>query len=342
MRLDDFDFDLPPRLIAQAPLEGRGESRLLTLDGTTGAIADRHFADLPGLIRARDIVVLNDTRVLKARLVARKPTGGKVEVLVERVANPRLAMALLRASHLPRPGSQLEVGNGVRLQVLERQGDLFHLEVLGRLSWPEVLERHGEMPLPPYIARPSSANDEVRYQTVFAKELGAVAAPTAGLHFDHAMLETLRGAGTALAFLTLHVGLGTFQPVRTVQIEEHRMHAERYILPAETVTAIERVRASGGRVVAVGTTSLRVLESAARGERLQAGAGETDLFITPGFEFRAVDVLLTNFHLPRSTLLMLVAAFAGLDKVLDAYRHAVEQGYRFFSYGDAMLIERAS
>jgi len=342
MRLDDFDFDLPPRLIAQAPLEGRGESRLLTLDGKTGAIADRRFADLPELIRARDIVVLNDTRVLKARLVARKPTGGKVEVLVERVANPRLAMALLRASHLPRPGSQLEVGNGVRLQVLERQGDLFHLEVLGRLSWPEVLERHGEMPLPPYIARPSSANDEVRYQTVFAKELGAVAAPTAGLHFDQAMLETLRDAGTALAFLTLHVGPGTFQPVRTAQIEEHRMHAERYILPAETVAAIERVRASGGRVVAVGTTSLRVLESAARGERLEAATGETDLFITPGFEFRAVDVLLTNFHLPRSTLLMLVAAFAGLDKVLDAYRHAVEQGYRFFSYGDAMLIERAS
>jgi len=258
------------------------------------------------------------------------------------VANPRLAMALLRASHLPRAGSPLEVGDGVHLRVLERQGDLFHLEVLGGLSWPEVLERYGEMPLPPYIARPSSANDEVRYQTVFAKELGAVAAPTAGLHFDQAMLETLRDAGTALAFLTLHVGPGTFQPVRTAQIEEHRMHAERYILPAETVAAIERVRASGGRVVAVGTTSLRVLESAARGERLEAATGETDLFITPGFEFRAVDVLLTNFHLPRSTLLMLVAAFAGLDKVLDAYRHAVEQGYRFFSYGDAMLIERAS
>ena len=342
MRLDDFDFDLPPRLIAQAPLEGRGESRLLTLDGKTGAIADRRFADLPELIRARDIVVLNDTRVLKARLFARKPTGGKVEVLVERVANPRLAMALLRASHLPRAGSPLEVGDGVHLRVLERQGDLFHLEVLAGLSWPEVLERYGEMPLPPYVARPSSANDEVRYQTVFAKELGAVAAPTAGLHFDQAMLETLRDAGTALAFLTLHVGPGTFQPVRTAQIEEHRMHAERYMLPAETVAAIERVRASGGRVVAVGTTSLRVLESAARGERLEAATGETDLFITPGFEFRAVDVLLTNFHLPRSTLLMLVAAFAGLDKVLDAYRHAVEQGYRFFSYGDAMLIERAS
>jgi len=218
MRLDDFDFDLPSRLIAQAPLERRGESRLLTLDGKTGAIADRRFADLPGFIRARDIVVLNDTRVLKARLFARKPTGGKVEVLVERVANQRLAMALLRASHLPRPGSPLEVGDGVRLQVLERQGDLFHLEVLGGLSWQEVLERHGEMPLPPYIARPSNANDEVRYQTVFARELGAVAAPTAGLHFDQAMLETLRDAGTALAFLTLHVGPGTFQPVRTVQI----------------------------------------------------------------------------------------------------------------------------
>jgi S-adenosylmethionine:tRNA ribosyltransferase-isomerase len=251
-------------------------------------------------------------------------------------------MALLRASHLPRPGSTLEVGDGVHLRVLERQGDLFHLEVLGGLTWPEVLELHGEMPLPPYIARPSGAHDEVRYQTVFAKELGAVAAPTAGLHFDQAMLETLRCAGTTLAFLTLHVGSGTFQPVRTVQIEEHRMHAERYVLPADTVTAIERVRASGGRVVAVGTTTLRVLEAAARGGRLQPGSGETDLFVTPGFEFHVVDVLLTNFHLPRSTLLMLVAAFAGLDNVMDAYRHAVEQDYRFFSYGDAMLIERAS
>jgi S-adenosylmethionine:tRNA ribosyltransferase-isomerase len=342
MRLDDFDFDLPTRLIAQTPLESRGESRLLTLNGETGEIADRRFAELPELIHARDVVVLNDTRVLKARLFARKPTGGKVEVLIERVADSRFAMALLRASHLPRSGSPLEVGDGVHLRVLERQGDLYRLEVLGALNWPEVLERHGEMPLPPYIARPSSADDEVRYQTVFAKELGAVAAPTAGLHFDKAMLETLSGAGTTLAFLTLHVGPGTFQPVRSVQIEQHRMHAERYILPADTVTAIERARASGGRVVAVGTTSLRVLESAARGDRLEAGTGETDLFITPGFKFRAVDVLLTNFHLPRSTLLMLVAAFAGLDKVLDAYRHAVEQGYRFFSYGDAMLIERAS
>ena len=341
MRLDDFDFDLPSRLIAQAPLEERGKSRLLTLDGKTGAIADRRFAELPELVRARDIVVFNDTRVLKARLFARKPTGGKVEILIERVENPHLAIALLRASHLPHPGSPLDVGNGVRLQVLERKGDLFRVELLGGLSWSEVLERLGEMPLPPYITRAPSAHDDVRYQTVFAKEPGAVAAPTAGLHFDSAMLEALRGAGTTLAFLTLHVGAGTFQPVRTIQVEEHRMHAERYILPDDTVTAIERVRASGGRVVAVGTTSLRVLESAARGNRLEAGSGETDLFITPGFEFRAVDVLLTNFHLPRSTLLMLVAAFAGLDKVLGAYRHAVEQGYRFFSYGDAMLIERA-
>jgi len=340
MRLDDFDFDLPAGLIAQYPLRDRGQSRLLTLGGKSGAVADRRFAELPDLIRARDIVVFNDTRVLKARLHVRKPTGGKVEILVERVLGPQHALALLRASHPPRPGTVLEAGEGVGLRVLERHGELYQLEVLGAATVLELLQRYGEIPLPPYIERSPMADDEVRYQTVFAREAGAVAAPTAGLHFDQTMLDALRRAGTTLAFLTLHVGAGTFQPVRSVRIEDHRMHSERYVLPAETVGAIERARASGGRVVAVGTTSLRVLESAARSGRLEPGSGETDLYITPGFEFRVVDLLLTNFHLPRSTLLMLVAAFAGLDNVLRAYRHAVEQGYRFFSYGDAMLVER--
>ena len=341
MRLDDFDFDLPAGLIAQSPLQARGASRLLTLDGRTGVFTDRRFADLPDLIGARDLVVFNDTRVLKARLIARKPTGGKVEVLVERLLGSHHAVALLRASHLPRPGSLLEVGEGIELRVLERRGDLFHLELVGTTAMSEVLDKYGEIPLPPYIERAPNADDEVRYQTVFAREAGAVAAPTAGLHFDQTMLDALRRAGTTLAFLTLHVGAGTFQPVRCARIEDHRMHSERYVVPAETVAAVERTRTAGGRVVAVGTTSLRALESAACGGGLKAGSGETDLFITPGFQFRVVDLLLTNFHLPRSTLFMLVAAFAGLDHVLRAYRHAVEQGYRFFSYGDAMLISRA-
>jgi S-adenosylmethionine:tRNA ribosyltransferase-isomerase len=338
MRLEDFDFDLPSELIAQYPADKRGESRLLTLDGNTGAIADRRFAELPELIAPGDVLVFNDTRVVKARLRARKPSGGQVELLVERLLDERQALALLSASHPPRPNSTLAGPGGVELRVLERNADLYRIEFAQPVL--QVLELHGEVPLPPYIVRPAAAQDEERYQTVYARRPGAAAAPTAGLHFDGGMLQRLAAAGVQLAFLTLHVGAGTFQPVRTARIEDHRMHSERYDIPAETVTAIERARAGGGKVVAVGTTSLRALEAAGAGGCVQPGAAETALFVTPGFRFRMVDRLITNFHLPRSTLLMLVAAFAGREHVLHAYRHAVEERYRFFSYGDAMLIAR--
>jgi S-adenosylmethionine:tRNA ribosyltransferase-isomerase len=340
MRLEDFDFDLPAELIAQFPSERRGESRLLILDGRSGALSDRRFADLPELTAASDLLVFNDTRVIKARLLGRKDSGGRVELLVERVLDAHHALALLRTSHAPRVGSAIVV-EGVSVCVLEREGDFYRLEFEGPHSVFEILERHGRVPLPPYISRSDAPEDERRYQTVYARAPGAVAAPTAGLHFDDQMLGRLRERGAQTAFLTLHVGAGTFQPVRSARIEEHRMHSERYWVPQETVAAVERARGRGGRVVAVGTTSLRALESAARDGRLEPGGGETSLFITPGFRFQVVDRLLTNFHLPRSTLLMLVAAFAGLDNLMHAYRHAIERRYRFFSYGDAMLIDRS-
>lgn len=339
MRLEDFDFDLPAELIAQYPSERRGESRLLTLDGRNGTLSDRRFADLPGLIAPSDLLVFNDTRVIKARLLGQKDSGGRVELLVERVLDAHHALALLRASHAPSAGSAITV-EGIPIRVLERAGEFYRLEFPGPHSVFEILERHGRVPLPPYIDRPDSAEDESRYQTVYARAPGAVAAPTAGLHFDDAMLGRLHERGVQTAFLTLHVGAGTFQPVRAARVEEHRMHSERFWVSEQTVAAVERARTAGGRIVAVGTTSLRALESAARGGRLLAGGGETDLFIVPGFRFQVVDRLLTNFHLPRSTLLMLVGAFAGLDQVLSAYRHAIERRYRFFSYGDAMLIDR--
>lgn len=340
MQLDQFDFDLPPELIAQFPTGQRSESRLLHLDGSDGALRDLTFRDLPDLISAGDLLVFNDTRVLKARLAGEKATGGRVEVLVERVIDSRRALALLRASHALKTGAVFQVAGTVEVQVVERRGELFMLEFHGDATVLDVLERFGNVPLPPYITRRPGADDESRYQTVYAHQPGAVAAPTAGLHFDHAMLERLRAQGVELAFLTLHVGAGTFQPVRVSDVREHRMHSEWYRLPEATVEAIARTRARGGRITAVGTTTLRALESSARSGRLVSGEGETDIFIRPGFEFQVVDRLLTNFHLPRSTLLMLVCAFAGLDTVLNAYRHAVTQGYRFFSYGDAMLIER--
>jgi S-adenosylmethionine:tRNA ribosyltransferase-isomerase len=342
MRLDEFDFDLPAELIAQHPPARRGASRLLTLDGVTGELADRRFADLPHLLHPGDVLVLNDTRVVKARLFGRKASGGKIEIVLERIVDRNRALVLARASHPPQPGTLLAVAGETQARVLERRGELYLLEFLGPDDVPAVLERHGEVPLPPYIERRPQPEDEERYQTVYARIGGAVAAPTAGLHFDAEMLERLERSGIELAYVTLHVGAATFQPVRTRRIEEHTMHAELYDVPAQTVRAVEQARARGGRVVAVGTTSVRALESAAAGGKLMAGSGETRLFITPGYRFRVVERLLTNFHLPRSTLLMLVAAFAGLDNVLRAYRHAVERRYRFFSYGDAMLIERAS
>jgi S-adenosylmethionine:tRNA ribosyltransferase-isomerase len=336
LTVDDFDYDLPPELVAQHPPPERTASRLLCLarDGVT----DRSFTELPGLLAAGDVLVFNDTRVVKARLCGVKATGGRVEVLVERVLAPREALAQIRASHAPRPGTRLRLADAVEATVLGREGDLFALRFDGDVL--ELLERHGAVPLPPYITHPPTAEDESRYQTVYARARGAVAAPTAGLHFDAPLLERLRARQVDLAFLTLHVGAGTFQPVRARSIAAHRMHGERYEVPASTVAAVRRARDRGRQVVAVGTTSLRALEAAASGGELAAGSGETDLFITPGYRFRVVDRLVTNFHLPKSTLLMLVSAFAGIEPVRAAYRHAIAARYRFFSYGDAMLVDR--
>jgi S-adenosylmethionine:tRNA ribosyltransferase-isomerase len=332
MRVAEFDYALPPELIAQRPAPERTASRLLHLDAASGRLEDLAFADLPDLVDARDAVVMNDTRVIKARLAGRKASGGRVELFVERVAGPREALALIRSSHAPRPGTVLLVGDGARVTVLGREADLYRVRFAEDVAG--LLERCGAVPLPPYIAHAPDATDAERYQTVYAERPGAVAAPTAGLHFDRAMLARLEARGARLARVTLHVGAGTFLPVRVEQVEAHRMHKERYTVPRETLDAI-----AGRRVLAVGTTTLRALEGAALSG---ADAGETDLFIYPGFRFRVVQRLLTNFHLPRSSLLMLVAAFAGLENVRRAYAHAIERRYRFFSYGDAMLIERAA
>jgi S-adenosylmethionine:tRNA ribosyltransferase-isomerase len=338
MRTDQFDFFLPEHLIAQHPPAQRGGSRLLQVGGAV--LTHRQFAELPELLREGDLLVLNDTRVLKARLFGQKASGGLVEVLVERVTGAHQVLAQVRASKSPKPGSRLTLAGELEVEVLGREGEFFRLRFAGAESAYDLLERYGKLPLPPYITHAAGAEDESRYQTVFARAPGAVAAPTAGLHFDQAMLATLRDGGVRSAQVTLHVGAGTFKPVRAENISEHVMHSERYSIPQATVDAIRDTRARGGRVVAVGTTSLRALESAAARGELRAGEGETNIFITPGYPFRVVDVLLTNFHLPRSTLLMLVCAFGGMDNLLAAYREAVAQGYRFFSYGDAMLIER--
>ncbi|HLX80253.1 MAG TPA: tRNA preQ1(34) S-adenosylmethionine ribosyltransferase-isomerase QueA [Burkholderiales bacterium] len=332
MKLAEFDYALPPRLIAQHPAKERTASRLLHLDGRSGALRDLAFADLPHLVDARDLVVLNDTRVIKARLSGARPSGGKVEFFVERILGANEALGLMRTSRSPKPGAQLVIGDGVAATVLGREEDLFRL----RFSEPvaAVLERCGSVPLPPYVTHEAGAEDAERYQTVYAKHPGAVAAPTAGLHFDESMLEKIAAKGADISKVTLHVGAGTFQPVRCDNIEEHRMHRERYEVPAATAAAI-----AGRRVLAVGTTSLRALESAALSGN---ASGETDLFVHPGFRFRIVERLLTNFHLPKSSLLMLVAAFAGMDNIKRAYAHAIAERYRFFSYGDAMLIERAA
>jgi len=338
MRTEDFDFLLPENLIAQHPAEQRGASRLLHAhDSMT---EDRRFADLLQLVKPGDVMVLNDTRVIKARLFGEKESGGKIEVLVERVLGEHEVLAQVRASKSPKAGSRLLLAETLPVKVLGRRGEFFHLCFLGEEPVLELLERYGRLPLPPYITHSADAEDEQRYQTVFARKDGAVAAPTAGLHFDDAMLQALRNKGVQITYVTLHVGAGTFQPVRTEHVHEHAMHSERYDIPQATAEAISAARTSGGRVIAVGTTSLRALESAAADGELKAGSGETRIFITPGYRFRVVDVLLTNFHLPRSTLLMLVCAFGGMPEMLAAYRHAVEQDYRFFSYGDAMLIER--
>ncbi len=337
--LRDFDYVLPRELIAQLPAPERTGSRLLHVDGNR--LADRAFTDLPSLFTAGDLLVFNDTRVVKSRLAATKPSGGRVELLLERVTGRDEAMFQLRASHPPKAGGVLLLAEGVRATVVDRFDRFFRLRFEPMPSLPDFLERHGEVPLPPYIARPADAADAERYQTVYARHAGAVAAPTAGLHFDAGLLAALAAAGVACAFVTLHVGAGTFQPVQDDDLSAHRMHAEWYRVPAATASAIDAARSRGARVVAVGTTSLRALESAAEASgEVRAGDGETALFVTPGYRFRVVDRLLTNFHLPKSTLLMLVAAFAGHENIRAAYAHAIRNRYRFFSYGDAMLLER--
>lgn len=298
------------------------------------------FADLPGCLRRGDLLVLNDSRVLHARLLGHKDSGGQVEVLVERLVSDAEALAQVRASKPPRAGSRLLLEGAVDVEVLGREGEFYRLRFAGDAA--ELIEGHGRLPLPPYIERLPEAGDETRYQTVFAREKGSVAAPTAGLHFDDELLAGLRATGVEIAYVTLHVGAGTFQPVRSENLAEHRMHSERYAIPQATVDAIAATRAAGGRIVAVGTTTLRTLEGAAVDGELKVGAGETAIFVTPGFRFKLVDLLVTNFHLPRSTLLMLVSAFAGLEPVRLAYRHAIAARYRFFSYGDAMLLHRAA
>src|SRR3989338_48525 len=338
MRTDEFDFALPEQLIAQHPPEQRGSSRLLYAHGDV--LEDRRFAELLQLVKSGDVLVLNDTRVIKARLFGSKESGGKIEVLIERVLNEHEVLAQVRASKSPKAGSRLLLADALQVEVLGRAGEFFRLRFAAAENVLDLLERYGQLPLPPYITHAAGAEDEQRYQTVFARAAGAVAAPTAGLHFDDAMLKALHDKGVRIAHVTLHVGAGTFQPVRTELIREHAMHSECYEIPQATVDAIVQARTTGGRVIAVGTTSLRALESAAQDGELQAGTGETRIFITPGFRFRVVDMLLTNFHLPRSTLLMLVCAFGGMEQMLAAYRHAVANEYRFFSYGDAMLIER--
>jgi S-adenosylmethionine:tRNA ribosyltransferase-isomerase len=339
MRVADFDFALPESLIAQHPAAQRRASRMLWLDGISGRFGDRMFADLPEHLASGDVLVLNDTRVIKARLAAKKITGGKLEVFIERQAGTHEAYALIRASQPLRSGASISIDDAVSATILGREGDLYRV----RFSEPleAVLEYHGSVPLPPYITHVPTPEDRERYQTVYAERPGAVAAPTAGLHFDTQMLDGLAARGVRIARVTLHVGAGTFQPVRVEQVADHRMHSERYNVPQATVDAIGSAQARGRRVVAVGTTALRALESAARTGALRAGGGETDLFVTPGFRFRVVDRLLTNFHMPQSTLLMLVSAFGGTDNIRRAYAHAIESRYRFFSYGDAMLIERA-
>ena len=381
MRTEDFDFYLPDSLIAQHPTSQRNASRLLHLTGKTGQLQDKLFIDLAGFIKAGDLLVFNDTRVIKARLFGAKASGGALEMLVERVLDSQHVLAHIRASRAPKIGSLLKLADTIDAEVIGRDDDLFHVKFLSDLSVLDLLDLYGALPLPPYITHTAEAEDDKRYQTVYAKHAGAVAAPTAGLHFDEDMLAQLKAKGVNIAYVTLHVGAGTFQPVRVDAIKDHKMHSEIYNISSETIAAIEAAKLAGNSVIAVGTTSLRALESAAAyaatknnatgHEHSSAGlqanihapsgaasestslfsalladlnskplTAETSIFITPGFSFKVVDKLITNFHLPKSTLLMLVSAFAGFDNIKNAYAHAVKQQYRFFSYGDAMLIEK--
>jgi S-adenosylmethionine:tRNA ribosyltransferase-isomerase len=338
LRTADFDYHLPDSLIAQFPAASRHGSRLLAEQGM--GWQDSQFADLPGFLKAGDLLVANDTRVVKARLYGQKPTGGRVECLLERCLSHTEALVHFKTSHAPKPGSRIDFAGGSALEVLGRQDDLYRVRLHAAINLWDWMEQQGQLPLPPYITHHPEAVDEERYQTIYAQTPGAVAAPTAGLHFDEALMDQLRARGVEWATVTLHVGAGTFQPVRVDQVADHVMHEEHYHIPQATIEAIARTRARGGAVVAVGTTSLRALESAAGAGAMVPGWNATRLFITPGYEFRVVDRLITNFHLPCSTLLMLVSAFSGTELIRRGYAHAVAQGYRFFSYGDAMLINR--
>jgi len=338
MRVADFYFDLPKSLIARYPLQRRTDSRLLLLDGQSGAMRHQHFAELPQFLKAGDLLVLNDTKVIAARLFGHKASGGRVEILLERLLDERRALVQMRSSKTPKVGSLITLDGGGQMRMLARHNALFELE-FDQAILP-LLEQAGQMPLPPYLEREAEALDDERYQTVYAEHPGAVAAPTAGLHFDQALLAKLKSQGVESACVTLHVGAGTFSPVRSEQVEAHQMHSERYAVSQALVDAVTACRARGGRVIAVGTTCARALESAALTGELRAQQGETNIFLYPGRRFAVVDRLLTNFHLPGSTLLMLVAAFAGYRNCMQAYQAAVAEQYRFFSYGDAMLISR--
>jgi S-adenosylmethionine:tRNA ribosyltransferase-isomerase len=337
LKRTDFHYDLPPELIAQQPLPKRSDSRLLYLPRAVEALSDRSFRELPSLLQAGDLLVFNNTRVIPARLHGRKETGGRVEILLERLLSDRECLAQLRASKSPKPGGIILLDDGSVIEVISRDDAFFHLRLEGG-GLSDTFQALGHMPLPPYIEREDTAIDHERYQTVYAREPGAVAAPTAGLHFDRGLFDMLEREGVGRTEVTLHVGAGTFQPVRCENVEEHRMHAEYLEVTARVCEAVERTRLIGGRVIAVGTTAVRSLETAAAGGELRPFAGDSRIFIYPGYRFRVIDGLLTNFHLPESTLIMLVCALAGRKRVLEAYRHAVEQRYRFFSYGDAMLV----
>lgn len=337
MHISQFDFDLPEHLIAQNPPAVRGNSRLLVALPNQ-PIEDKKFSDLLHHVATGDVLVFNNTKVMKARLFGQKTTGGKIEALIERVLDTHTALAHIRSSKSPKAGTELIFDGNLHATMLERTGELFKIQFSGNQNVYELLEQHGALPLPPYIERAADANDDHRYQTVYAKHQGAVAAPTAGLHFTDEMLSSLKNKGVVFAEVTLHVGAGTFQPVRVENIAEHTMHSEWFDVPEHTVTQIQAAKARGNHVWSVGTTSLRAIESAARSGSLKAGTGDTDIFITPGYTFRVIDRLITNFHLPKSTLLMLVSAFSGSDRIRQIYQHAIQCEYRFFSYGDAMIL----
>ncbi len=340
MRVSDFHFELPDELIARYPMSERSASRLLVVDAESDQPVHRTFRDIIDYLNPGDLLVLNNTRVIPARLFGQKESGGKIEVLVERVLDDRRVLAHVRSSKSPKPGTKLLLEGGLEAVMVERQEALFLLRFAGDESVVHLLEQHGHMPLPPYITREDELADRERYQTVYGEKKGAVAAPTAGLHFDEELFAALDAKGVEKVFVTLHVGAGTFQPVRVDSIKDHHMHSEYLEVPEEVVEAVKRTRANGGRIVAVGTTSVRSLETAARDGELKPYAGETDIFIYPGYQFQVVDKLITNFHLSESTLLMLVSAFSGYDKIMNAYQIAIEERYRFFSYGDAMLLTR--